>query len=361
MNSKRKDLSVKNSSRLPKVKSDLIEDLRQMIEKTRQSVALAINSSLTVLYWKIGHRIRSEILQDKRADYGKEIVATVSRQLATEFGQGFAEKSLRRMLQFAEVFPDEQIVATLMRQLSWSHFIELIPIKDALKRDFYAEMCRIEKWNVRNLRKKISSMLYERTAISRKPEQLAQAELELLKKSDQLSPNLVFRDPYVLEFLNLNDHYLEKDLEDAIMRELEQFLLELGGGFCFVARQKRIIVDDEDFHLDLLFFHRKLKRLIAIELKIDDFRPEYKGQMELYLRWLDKYERGPEEEPPMGLILCAGKKNERIELLELDRSGIHVAEYLTALPSKKVLQEKLHKAIEHARQRFESDEIGEKE
>lgn len=247
-----------------------------------------------------------------------------------------------------------------MRQLSWSHFVELIPIKDALKRDFYAEMCRIEKWNVRNLRKKISSMLYERTALSRKPEQVAQAELELLKKSDQLSPNLVFRDPYVLEFLNLNDHYLEKDLEDAIMRELEQFLLELGGGFCFVARQKRIIIDDEDFHLDLFFFHRKLKRLIAIELKIDDFRPEYKGQMELYLRWLDKHERSPEEEPPMGLILCAGKKNERIELLELDRSGIHVAEYLTVLPSKKVLQEKLHKAIEHARQRFESDELGEK-
>lgn len=356
MSSKSKDLVVKKSNKSSKVKNDLIEDLRQMIEKTRQSVALAINSSLTALYWKIGYRIRSEILQDKRADYGKEIVATVSRQLATEFGQGFAEKSLRRMLQFVEVFPDEQIVATLMRQLSWSHFIELIPIKDALKRDFYAEMCRIEKWNVRNLRKKISSMLYERTALSRKPEHLAQVELELLKKSDQLSPNLVFRDPYVLEFLNLNDHYLEKDLEDAIMRELEQFLLELGGGFCFVSRQKRIIIDNEDFHLDLLFFHRKLKRLIAIELKIDDFRPEYKGQMELYLRWLDKHERGPEEEPPMGLILCAGKKNERIELLELDRSGIHVAEYLTALPSKKLLQEKLHKAIEHARQRFEDEE-----
>lgn len=360
MSSKRKDLPVKNSNGSLKIKNNLIEDLRQIIEKTRQSVALAINSSLTALYWKIGYRIRSEILQDKRADYGKEIVATVSRQLATEFGQGFAEKSLRRMLQFVEVFPDEQIVATLMRQLSWSHFVELIPIKDVLKRDFYAEMCRIEKWNVRNLRKKISSMLYERTAFSRKPEQVAQAELELLRAKDQLTPNLVFRDPYVLEFLHLNDRYLEKDLEDAIMRELEQFLLELGGGFCFVARQKRIIIDDEDFHLDLLFFHRKLKRLIAIELKIDDFRPEYKGQMELYLRWLDKHERSPEEEPPMGLILCAGKKNERIELLELDRSGIHVAEYLTALPSKKVLQEKLHKAIEHARQRFESDETEEK-
>jgi len=215
----------------------------------------------------------------------------VSRQLVLEYGNGFTDKNLHRMIQFAEVFPDMQIVVTLSRQLSWSHFVRLITLKDQLKRDFYAEMCRIEKWNVRTLRKKIDSMLYERTTLSRKPELVAQAELEMLRKNDQLTPNLVFRDPYVLEFLNLNDCYLEKDLEDAIMRELEQFLLELGVGFCFVARQKRIIVDDEDFHLDLLFFYRKLKRLVAIELKIDDFKPEYKGQMELYLRWLDKHER----------------------------------------------------------------------
>ena len=213
-------------------------------------------------------------------------------------------------------------------------------------------MCRIERWNVRTLRKKIDSMLYERTALSKKPELVVQAELEMLRNEYQLTPSLVFRDPYVLEFLNLNDRYLEKDLEDAIMRELEQFLLELGDGFCFVARQKRIIVDDEDFHIDLLFFHRKLKRLVAIELKIDDFKPEYKGQMELYLRWLDKHERNSDEEPPMGLILCAGKKSERIELLELGRSGIHVAEYMTELPPKKILQEKLHKAIKHARERL---------
>jgi len=351
---KRNSLQKQKVVKPPSSKKDLVHDLRTMIEQARQTVAIAINSSLTALNWKIGHRIRSEILQEKRADYGKEIVATVSRQLAIEYGHGFAEKSLRRMLQFTEAFPDEQIIASLMRQLSWSHFVELIPLKDPLKRDFYAEMCRIEKWNVRTLRQKIGSMLYERTALSKKPELVAQAELEMLRKQDQLTPNLVFRDPYVLEFLNLNDRYMEKDLEDAIMRELEQFLLELGVGFCFVARQKRIIVDDEDFHLDLLFFHRKLNRLIAIELKIDDFKPDYKGQMELYLRWLDKYERGAGEEPPMGLILCAGKKSERVELLELDRSGIHVAEYLTVLPSKKILQEKLHKAIKHARQRLEN-------
>lgn len=334
-------------------KGDLLKDLRQMIESSRQSVALTINATLTALYWNVGHRIRIEILKEERAEYGRSIIASLSQQLTLDYGSGFSEKYLRKMIQFAEVFPDEQIVASLMRQLSWTHFLLLIPIKDLTKRDFYAEMCRVEGWNVRTLRNKIDSMFFERTAISKKPELLAQAELEALRKEDRLTPDLVFRDPYVLQFLNLNDRYLEKDLEDAIMRELEQFLLELGGGFCFVARQKRIVIDDEDFHIDLLFFHRSLNRLIAIELKLGEFKAEYKGQMELYLRWLDKHERESGEEPPLGLILCAGKKSERIELLELDRAGIHVAEYLTVLPPKKLLQQKLHKAIEHARKRLE--------
>jgi predicted nuclease of restriction endonuclease-like (RecB) superfamily len=270
------------------IKGDLLDDLRTMIEQARQSVATTINTRLTILYWRMGCRIRSEILGDKRAGYGEEIVATLSHQLTLEYGQGFTITGLRRMIKFAELFPDEQIVATLSHQLSWSHFVELVPLKETLKRNFYAEMCRIEKWNVRTLRKKIDSMVYERTAISKKPELVAKAELEALRKEDHLTPDLVFRDPYVLQFLKLNDRYMEKDLEDAIMRELEQFLLELGVGFSFVERQKRIIIDDEDFHLDLLFFHRKLKRLVAIELKLGDFKPEYKGQMELYLRWLDK-------------------------------------------------------------------------
>lgn len=332
----------------------LIDDLRCMIDQTRRSIASTVNTTLAMSYWHIGNRIRKEILQGERAEYGREIVASLSRQLVLEYGNSFSEKSLRRMMQFAEVFPDEQIVVTLLRQLGWSHFLALIPIKDPIKRDFYSEMCRIEKWNVRTLRKKMDSMLFERTALSRKPELVAKAELDELRKEDRLSPELVFRDPYLLEFLNLNDRYIEKDLEDAIMRELEQFLLELGVGFCFVARQKCITVDEEDFHLDLLFFHRRLKRLIAIELKLGDFKPEHKGQMELYLRWLDKYERGPGEESPIGLILCAGKKQERIELLELDQAGIHVAEYLTAFPSKEVLREKLQRAAENARQRLEN-------
>lgn len=340
----------------PKTLSDeILNDLREMIQKTQEFVASAINSSLTLLYWHIGDRIRHEILRGERAEYGKSIILSLSHQLMLEYGNGFNRTNLHRMAKFSETFPDKQIVASLTQQLSWTHFVMLIPIQDSLKRDFYAELCRIEKWNVRTLRRKIDSMLYERTAISRKPELVAQAELEMLRKENLLTPNLVFRDPYILEFLNLHDRYLEKDLEDAIMRELELFLLELGVGFCFVERQKRIVVDDEDFHIDLLFFHRQLKRLIAVELKIGDFKAEYKGQMELYLRWLDKHERGSGEETPIGLILCAGKKSERVELLELDKSGIHVAEYLTAFPSKEVLREKLHIAIQHARKRFEID------
>lgn len=215
-------------------------------------------------------------------------------------------------------------------------------------------MCRHERWSVRALHSKINSMLYERTALSKKPEELALIELQALRDSDKMSPNLVFRDPYLLDFLELNDRYLEKDLEDAILRELEKFLLELGTGFAFLGRQKRIQIDQEDFYIDLLFYNRHLRRLIAIDLKIGNFKAEYKGQMELYLRWLDKHERQPEEDSPLGIILCAGKRQEMVELLELDQSGIHVAEYLTALPSKALLQEKLHKAIEQSRLRLEN-------
>ncbi len=244
----------------------LVKELTKMIDQAKGSIASTVNSKLTMLYWNVGNRLNKEILKNERAEYGKSIVASVAQQLTLDYGKGFSEKSLRRMAQFGELFPDEHIVASLLRQLSWTHFTMLIPIKDPIKRDFYAEMCRIEKWNVRTLQKKIDSMLFERTALSKKPEELVQIELDALRKEDQMTPDLVFRDPYILEFLNLDDHYIEKDLEDAIMRELEQFLLELGIGFSFLAKQKRMIIDGIDFHLDLLFFHRKLKRLIAIEL-----------------------------------------------------------------------------------------------
>ena len=216
-------------------------------------------------------------------------------------------------------------------------------------------MCRIEGWSVRTLHERIESMLYERTALSKQPDELVKQELAVLRNRGNVTPAMLLKDPYILDFLGLADRYLERDLEDAILRELETFLLELGAGFSFVARQKRIQLDEEDFYIDLLFYNRKLKRLIVVDLKQGSFKPEYKGQMELYLRWLAKHETEPGEQSPMGIILCAGKNTEQIELLELGSAGIHVAEYLTVLPPPDVLREKLHKAVETARMRIETD------
>jgi predicted nuclease of restriction endonuclease-like (RecB) superfamily len=331
----------------------LVSELRFLIEAARATVAVTVNAELTMLHWRIGKRIGEGILEGGRAGYGATIVSALGRQLSAEYGRGFSARSLRHMIRFAECFPDERIVSALRRQLSWTHFKSIIYLADPLQREFYAEMCRVEKWSTRALRKKIDSMLYERTAISKKPEELVRAELDALRDEGRMTPDLVFKDPYLLDFLGLNDRYLEKDLEDAILREMEGFLLELGAGFAFLERQKRIQVDGDDFYLDLLFFHRPLQRLVAIDLKLGSFKPEYKGQMELYLRWLDRHERESGEGAPLGLILCAGRKKEQIELLELGRSGIHVAEYLTALPDRALLHRKLHDAIELARRRLE--------
>jgi predicted nuclease of restriction endonuclease-like (RecB) superfamily len=332
----------------------LLADLRELILQAREGVARAVDSGLTALYWHIGQRIRQDVLKEKRAEYGAQIVATLGRQLETEFGRGFGEKNLRRMIRFAEVFPDREIVASLMRQLTWTHFIELMPLDKPLERDFYAEMCRVERWSVRTLRQKIDGMLYERTALSRKPEKLAALELKQLREEDKLTPDLVFRDPYILDFLGLKDTYAEKDLEAAILREMEAFILELGVGFCFVARQQRMQIDDRDYYLDLLFYHRKLRRLIAIDLKLGKFEAADKGQMELYLGWLKRHASEPDEATPLGMILCAGKTEEHIALLELQKSGIHVASYWTEALPKKELERKLHQAVRLARTRLEA-------
>jgi predicted nuclease of restriction endonuclease-like (RecB) superfamily len=307
--------------KLVKSSDQLLSDLRMLIAEARQDIARSVNSALVMLYWKVGQRIRQDILKEKRAGYGQDIVHALSRQL------------------------------------SWTHLRAIIYLDDPLKRDFYAEMCRIEQWSTRTLEKKISGMLFERTALSKKPEELARKELATLREEDRLTPDLVFRDPYFLDFLGLKDTYSEKDLEAAILRELESFILEIGVGFTFVARQKRITVDDVDYYLDLLFFHRKLRRLVAIELKLDKFKAEHKGQMELYLRWLEKYEKEGGEESPIGLILCADKSDEHVELLQLSKSGIRVAAYLTELPPRELLRQKLHEAVKLAKARLERGEL----
>jgi predicted nuclease of restriction endonuclease-like (RecB) superfamily len=346
-----KKISTKNKQNRP-IKTDevLFDEIRSLIEQTRSRVATTVNSALVLMNWHIGKRISDEVLKNKRAEYGKEIVSTLSRQLTDEYGKGFTRDNLFRMVQFAEIYPEIEIVASMTRQLTWTHIVEILPIKDQLSRDFYAEMCRIERWNVRTLRSKVQGMLFERTAISRKPEETIKNEIAELRDEDKLTPDLVFRDTYFLDFLGLSDTYSEKDLENGILRELERFLLELGVGFAFVARQKRITVDGDDFYIDLLLYHRELRRLVVIELKLGKFMPADFGQTEFYLRWLDKYERKPWEESPIGLILCSEKSNERVELLALDKHDIKVADYWTQLPDKKLLELKLHEAVIMARQ-----------
>ena len=327
----------------------LLGDLRALVQAARQRIATAANATYTQLCWQVGRRLLAENLQAGRAAYGKQILATVSQELTAEFGPGFSYTALTRMARFAEWLTDERIVATLSQALGWSHMVELLPIKDPLARDFYAEMCRIERWDVRTLRQKIGGMLYQRTALSKKPDAVIAAEIGKLREG-QMSPDTVFRDPYLLDLLGLTGAYSERDLESAILREIEAVLLELGAGFTFVARQKRMTVGKDDFHLDLLFFHRHLRRLIAVELKLESFGPAHVGQMELYLRWLDKHERAPGEEAPIGLILCASADAEQVELLQLDAKSIRVSEYLTALPPLPLLRQRLHQAIEHARE-----------
>ena len=329
----------------------LLTELRGLIESARQHVAQTANATLTMLYWHVGQRIRREVLKDGRAEYGEQILPTLSAKLVQDYGKGFNVSALTRMVKFAEAFPDEVIVATLSQQLSWSHFVEILPLKQPLEREFYAEMCRIERWSVRTLRERIGSQLYLRTAIAKKPENIVRAEISHLRAGGQVTPDLVFRDPYMLDFLGLPQDYSERDLETAILREMERFLLELGVGFTFVARQKRITVDHEDFYLDLLLYHRHLKRLVAVELKLEKFQPAHKGQMELYLRWLNQHDRALGEEPPIGLILCASAGAEQVKLLDLGASNIRVAEYLAHIPDTKVLQAQLHRAVELARER----------
>ena len=333
------------------VPSQLLDDIRTLINNARIRVASTANIETTLLYWNIGHRINTEVLGNKRADYGQQIVSRLASQLQNEYGNSYHPRNIHRMMQFAEEFPDFQIVTRLASQLRWSHFLEIFPIKDALQREFYLTMATYEGWTRDVLREKIDGMLFERTAISTKPEETIKSELTKLKRDNVLSPDLVFKSPYFLDFTGLRGAYSEKSLEDVLINELEHFILELGSGFSFVERQKRMIIDGEDFYLDMLFYHRKLRRLVAIDLKLGRFKAAYKGQMELYLNWLNKYERQPGEDSPLGLILCAEGGSEQIELLELDKSGIRVAQYYTELPERKLLIAQLRRAIEIAKEK----------
>ena len=335
-----------SENKLAKNEQNLFEELSDLISKSRERAFVYANSEMNLVFWKVGKRINDHILENKRADYGKQIVVTLSRQLVEKHGRNYEEKNLRRMLQFADIFGSYEIVVTLSRQLSWSHFLALLPIKKKEALMFYAEKAASEIWGVRDLRKNISKKVYERTLVAG-----VQPVVDNLKSVGE------FKDPYFLDFLKMRPDFLEKDLESAILSDLEKFIMELGKGFAFIERQKRMIIDSEDFYLDLLFYNRNLKRLVAIELKIGKFQAKYKGQMELYLKWLNKYERKEDEASPVGLILCTETSREQIELLEMHKDGILVAEYWTELPPKKILEEKIKAAVEDAKERIERSRL----
>jgi predicted nuclease of restriction endonuclease-like (RecB) superfamily len=331
---------------------DLHAELRALIANSRQRLAVAVNTELTRLYWTVGERLRTEVLAGaERARYGDKLIARLGEQLAQEFGRGFEAKNLRRMLQFAQAFTQPEIVATLSRQLSWSHVVALLPLKTDDARQFYAHKAADERWSVRELRRHIDRKAFERTLLA-SSQSRPLAAIQVPPAGQALTPGTVFKDPYFLDMLGLRQGHDEADLEAAILRQLEAFILELGRGFAFVERQKRMVIDGEDFYLDLLFFHRRLRRLVAIELKLGRFKAAHKGQLELYLKWLDKHERQAGEEAPIGLILCAESSREQVELLQMHKDGITVAEYWTELPPKAELEQRLHDALIEARERM---------
>ena len=328
-------------------------DISSIIMSAKEKVMHDVNDSVIKMYWDIGRKLCIEVLGGEKASYGRNVVGEISAKLTLEYGKGFEKSSVFKMIKFYQEFPDYQKVATLSQQLTWSHFVELLPIEDELKRDFYAAMCKNEKWSVRTLRERKKSMLYERTAISKKPDETIRNEIAELRDERKMSLDMFYRDPYMLDFLGLKDTFSEKDLENAILAELESFILEMGSDFAFLARQKHIVIDGKDYYMDLLFYHRSLRRLVLIELKLGEFEPQDKGQTELYLRWLEKYERADGEESPVALIFCAEKSQETIELMELDRGSIHVAQYMTKMPPKEILEQKLSLAIANAKAQLE--------
>ncbi len=328
--------------------NELFPGIVQLIERSRQKAAVFLNAETTLLYWSIGQFINENLKENNRLEYGAKILATLSQQLSKKYGKGYSYSALTRMCKVANTV-DKLNIATLSQKLSWSHLIELATISDDLKREYYMLLSAQSQWGVRELREQVDKMLYERTALAKLPVIEIKKRLQNLKNQNNTHPDLVFKNTYILDFLNLPQFYKESDLENALINGIEKFIMELGNGFAFLERQKRIPVDGEDYHLDLLFYHRKLKRLIAIDLKMGKFKPAYKSQMELYLRWLEKYEMQAGEEKPIGLLLCSEGNSEHIELLMLNEPDIKVAQYLTELPDKQWFADKLHKARELAK------------
>ena len=300
-------------SELQHISTRITDGVGSIIEQSKRTIAVYLNSEVSMTYWKIGKYIAGELDAIGEDKYGAKIVSTVSRQL------------------------------------TWSHFVELSVISDPTKRLFYQQMSILYHWSVRQLRDQEDKMVYERSLIAAKPEDEQVKVLTTVADGD-ITPDVILKSSYVVDFLGLKREFSEEELEDAVVEQLEKFIMELGQDFAFLERQKKIPVDSIDYKLDLLFYHRRLHRLLAIDLKLGKFKPEYKGQMELYLKYLKKYEMQPGEEDPIGLLLCSEGNTEHIELLMLDEQNIKVAQYLTVLPEKQWFIDKMNRSIAIARE-----------
>jgi predicted nuclease of restriction endonuclease-like (RecB) superfamily len=293
----------------------LIGQVSTLIESANTFVHKAINQSMVLLYWQIGKTIQDELLQYDKPEYGKQVMQNLAIKLSEQYGKGYSYRTLYRMTHFYDCVQDQNILTTVLSKLSWSHILEILKIKEPLKQEFYISMCSSENWSVRELSGRIDSMLFERTAISKLPEKTIANDLKQLREKKEMSVNLFVKDPYVLDFLGLKDTFSEYDLELAILVELQQFILEFGNDFAFLARQKRITIDQEDY-------------------------------------FIDKYEKQEGENTPIGLLLCSEKSDKMVELFELDKSGIHVATYLTELPPVAVFESKIQQSIALAKQKW---------
>ena len=329
---------------IEKVSNSIYNGVSTIIKNARQKVAVYVNSQANIMFWQIGNYIINELKYETYSSYGEKILATVSQRLTEQYGKGYSYSALTRMMKVATIYNDEAMFATLSQTLSWGHFLELITIKDNTKRLFYQQLSAVEHWSIRELREKQKAMSYERSLIATKPgDQIINALNNTT--SEHIEPAVVLKSSYIVDFLGLGEDYSESDLEEAIVKQLEKFILELGQGFAFLERQKRFTIDKIDYYLDLLFYHRRLNCLVAIDLKHDKFKPEFKGQMEFYLKYLQKYDMRPGENPPIGLLLCSEGNTEYVELLMLEDDNIKVAQYLTYLPNKQWFIDKLNRSI----------------
>ncbi len=336
---------------IAKDEEQLYNDLCGIIDDVRGRIATYVNTGVCLTNWYVGKRIKEDILYNQRADYGKQILKNIAKQLMNKYGSGWGYEKLKHCVRSAYLFSEDEIRYATSTQLNWTHLRILMAVSDNLARQFYMEMCNIERWSTRTLEEKIDEQLYERTAISRRPEEVIKQELQKVRETHAVVPDLVFRSSYFLDMLGLPDMFSEEELETAVLNQVEEFMHELGSDFTLVERQKRITVDAVDYKMDLVFFHRTLRRFVVVDLKLGKFKPSYEGQMLLYLRYLNKNERHDWEESPIGIILCSEGNTEHIEYLMLDESSpIKVAQYYTQLPDKKVLAERLQRAIAIAKE-----------